>query len=356
MKIRALKFAAPLSIYVLAWFAFHEKGWVITWPILFAFAFIPILELLLPAAEENMTEAEEQIAKEDRLYDAWLYLIVPLQYFALYLFFTSLLDTTLTTWEHIGRILVMGLLCGTFGINVGHELGHRRNLYERNLAKALLLTSLYMHFYIEHNKGHHKHVSTKEDPSSARRGEMVYLFYFRTVIFGFLSAWKIAADEQRKKRKPVLHYTNQMLQFQLLQLLFVTAIYLLFGGMVLLSFLAAATIGFLLLETVNYIEHYGLERKKTDKGYERAMPEHSWNSSHVLGRLILFELSRHSDHHYLASRKYQVLKHHDDAPQMPTGYPGMVILSLFPPLWFSIMHKRIDQYQERHQLMVADPK
>lgn len=356
MKIRALKFAAPLSIYVLAWFAFHEKGWTIGWPILFAFAFIPILELLLPAAEENMTEAEEQIAKEDRLYDFWLYLIVPLQYYALYLFLTSIQDPTLTTWEHVGRIVVMGLLCGTFGINVGHELGHRRNLYERNLAKALLLTSLYMHFYIEHNKGHHKHVSTKEDPSSARRGEIVYLFYFRTVIFGFLSAWKIAADEQKKKGKPVLHFTNQMLQFQVVQILFVTAIYLVFGSMVLLSFLAAATIGFLLLETVNYIEHYGLERKKTEKGYERAMPEHSWNSSHVLGRLILFELSRHSDHHYLASRKYQVLRHHDDAPQMPTGYPGMVILSLFPPLWFSIMHKRIDQYHQRHQLMMADPK
>lgn len=356
MKIRALKFAAPLSIYVLAWFAFHEKGWVITWPILFAFAFIPLLEMLLPAAEENMSDAEEQIAKEDRLYDFWLYLIVPLQYYALYLFFTSIQDPTISTWEHVGRIVVMGLLCGTFGINVGHELGHRRNLYERNLAKALLLTSLYMHFYIEHNKGHHKNVSTKEDPSSARRGEIVYLFYFRTVILGFLSAWKIAADEQRKKGKPFLHYTNQMLQFQVVQLLFVTAIYLIFGGMVLLSFLAAATIGFLLLETVNYIEHYGLERKKTEKGYERAMPEHSWNSSHVLGRLILFELSRHSDHHYLASRKYQILRHHDQAPQMPTGYPGMVILSLFPPLWFAIMHKRIDQYHQKHQLMMADPK
>jgi alkane 1-monooxygenase len=352
MNIRALKFAAPLSIYVLAWFAFHEKGWVIAWPILFAFAFVPIVEILFPAAEKNMSDAEEQIAKEDRLYDLWLYLIVPLQYYALYLFFTSIQDPTLTSIELIGRILVMGLLCGTFGINVGHELGHRRNLYERNLAKALLLTSLYMHFYIEHNKGHHKNVSTKEDPSSARRGEIVYLFYFRSVIMGILSAWHIAADEQKKKGKPVLHFSNQMLQFQLLQLLFVSAIFMFFGWMVLLSFFVAATIGFLLLETINYIEHYGLERRKTEKGYERTMPEHSWNSSHVLGRLILFELSRHSDHHYLASRKYQILRHHDHAPQMPTGYPGMVILSLFPPLWFAIMNRRIDRYQ----LMVAEPK
>ena len=276
------------------------------------------------------------------MYDIWLYLVLPLQYAALTLFLFSLKDQSLTTGELIGRIFVMGLLCGTFGINVGHELGHRKNLYERNIAKALLLTSLYMHFYIEHNKGHHKNVSTKEDPSSARRGESVYQFYFRSVILSYVSAWKIAADDQRKKRFPIIHYTNQMLQFQSLQLLFIAAIYIIFGTTIMLYFICAASIGFLLLETVNYIEHYGLERKKTETGYERAMPHHSWNSSHILGRLMLFELSRHSDHHYLASRKYQVLRHHEEAPQMPTGYPGMMILSLLPPLWFAVMNKKID--------------
>jgi alkane 1-monooxygenase len=100
--------------------------------------------------------------------------------------------------------------------------------------------------------------------------------------------------------------------------------------------------GILLLETVNYIEHYGLQRKATGPGhYERAQPAHSWNSDHVIGRIFLFELSRHSDHHYIASRKYQLLRHHDDAPQMPTGYPGMMILALLPPAWFSVMNRRI---------------
>jgi alkane 1-monooxygenase len=108
-------------------------------------------------------------------------------------------------------------------------------------------------------------------------------------------------------------------------------------------------IGILLLETVNYIEHYGLQRKSTGDGkYERAMPAHSWNSDHVVGRLMLFELSRHSDHHYLASRKYQVLRHHDDSPQMPTGYPGMMILSLVPPVWFMVMNRRIKQLNEQN--------
>ena len=183
MNIRSIKFGAPFSIFLLAYFAFTNHGWIIASPLLYAFAFMPIVELLINPKEKNMSEAEEQVAKEDRLYDIWLYLMVLFQYAALVFFLISLQDTTLTTIEYIGRIAVMGLLCGTFGINVGHELGHRRNLYERNMAKALLLTSLYMHFYIEHNKGHHKNVSTVEDPSSARRGEPIYLFYFRTVKF-----------------------------------------------------------------------------------------------------------------------------------------------------------------------------
>jgi alkane 1-monooxygenase len=236
----------------------------------------------------------------------------------------------------------MGLLCGTFGINVGHELGHRVNKAEQTLAKALLLTSLYMHFFTEHNKGHHKRVATPEDPSSARYGEPVYTFYFRTIIFSYLSAWHIAGDEVKKKGKAVLSLHNEMIQFHLIQLAFLGIIYFFFGGWVTLYFIAAALMGILLLETVNYIEHYGLQRRALGDGkYERAMPEHSWNSDHVLGRVFLFELSRHSDHHYMASRKYQVLRHHEDAPQMPTGYPGMMLLSLFPPAWFHIMNTRI---------------
>ena len=347
MNIRSIKFGAPFSIFILAYFAFTNHGWIIASPLLYAFAFMPIVELLINPKEKNMSEAEEQVAKEDRLYDIWLYLMVPFQYAALVFFLISLQDTTLTTIEYIGRIAVMGLLCGTFGINVGHELGHRRNLYERNMAKALLLTSLYMHFYIEHNKGHHKNVSTIEDPSSARRGEPIYLFYFRTVIMGFLSACHIAGEDQQKKGKPILHFSNQMIQFQLLQLALVVIVYFIFGLKIMMAFMAAATIGFLLLETVNYIEHYGLERKLGSSGqYERAMPQHSWNSNHILGRLMLFELSRHSDHHYLASRKYQILRNHEEAPQMPTGYPGMMILSLFPPLWFRIMNRKIDRLKQ----------
>lgn len=289
-----------------------------------------------------MSAAEEELAKSDKIYDLILYSIVPLQYAALALFLYSMAHDSLTNIDIAGRIWVMGLLCGTFGINVGHELGHRSKKFEQLLAKMLLLTSLYMHFFIEHNKGHHKRVATPADPSSARYGEIIYTFYFRTIIFSYLSAWQIANKDVVKRGYTVISIYNEMLQFHLIQIAFLFMILFFFGWLITLYFLVAALIGMLLLETVNYIEHYGLQRKETSDGkYERAMPEHSWNSDHVIGRLMLFELSRHSDHHYLASRKYQVLRHFDNSPQMPAGYPGMMILALFPPAWFYVMNKRV---------------
>jgi alkane 1-monooxygenase len=349
MNIKAYKYLSPLVIFALAWLAFTQSGWFTWSPMLYAWVLLPLAELFISADSKNMSAAEEAMAKNDRVYDYMLYLIVLLQYGMLLKFLLVMQQTThLQWWEIAGRVWSMGLLCGTFGINVAHELGHRVNIYEQLMAKALLMTSLYMHFFIEHNKGHHKNVATPQDPSSARLNEPVYLFYIRTVIFSYLSAWKIANAEMKKKGLPILHIQNEMLQAHLLQLVFVALIYFVFGGMVLLYFLCAAAIGIALLETVNYIEHYGLQRKAgADGKYERAMPWHSWNSDHILGRLMLFELSRHSDHHYLASKKYQVLQHHDEAPQLPTGYPGSMILALIPPAWFFVMNRKIKELEKR---------
>jgi len=347
--MRAFKYFSPLIIYVGSIQAFIGKGWVTFLPLIYAWVVIPLLELFIRPDPSNMAEAEEQLAKNDRIYDYILYLIVFLQVPTLFFFLNSMRDETLTIWDKIGRIGTMGLLCGTFGINVGHELGHRLNKFEQTLAKISLLTSLYMHFYIEHNKGHHKNVATPHDPSSAKYGEPLYFFFFRTIIFSYASAWRIATKDVRKAGKDAFSLHNEMLLFQIIQLAFVALIVMIFGWTITFYFLIAAFIGILLLETVNYIEHYGLQRKEIEQGkYERAMPEHSWNSDHVIGRLMLFELSRHSDHHYLASRKYQVLRHHDDSPQMPTGYPGMMILSTIPPAWFYVMNRRL---KKQHQII-----
>jgi alkane 1-monooxygenase len=342
MGFRSYKYASPFLIYAGALVSFFSHGWIIWLPLVYTWAFIPLLELFLKPDTTNLSQAEEELVKKDKVYDLLLYAIVPLQYIALACFLFSVKSSYQPTVDIAGKVLVMGLLCGTFGINVGHELGHRVNPFEQTLARLLLLSSLYMHFFIEHNKGHHKRVATPADPSSARFGEMVYAFFFRTIFYSYVSAWEIANRDMRKKGKPAFSLHNEMLLYQLIQLAFVGLIFIWIGWLPALLFIAAALNGILLLETVNYIEHYGLERKALGEGkYERAMPEHSWNSNHVIGRVMLFELSRHSDHHYLASRKYQVLRHHEGSPQMPTGYPGMMILALLPPAWFYVMNKRI---------------
>lgn len=345
MRVRFLKYFCPLLLFAGILRSFTSTGWVVWIPLMIAWLIIPILELLLPPNERNLESAEEELARSDWRYDLILYAVVPFQCLALFLFLRSFQDPQLRFIDLVGRTWVMGLACGVFGINVGHELGHRSNKTEQWMAKLLLLTSQYMHFFIEHNKGHHKRVATPEDPSSARYGEWIYHFYYRSIVFSYFSAWKIAAHDRRKKGKPVLSPANEMIQFTLIQLASIAVIFYFAGWLAGVCYLVAAGIGILLLETVNYIEHYGLSRRSLGNGrYERAMPVHSWNSDHIIGRLLMFELSRHSDHHYMASRKYQVLRHHDQSPQMPTGYPGMMLLALVPPAWFHVMNKRVNQY------------
>ncbi len=342
MRLRAFKYASPLVLFYLAWLSFSGKGWITFLPAIWSYTIIPFAELFIQPHPANLKQTEEQIAKEDKLYDYLLYIIPLFMYAALIYFLVSLQQANLTFTEYAGRTLSMGLLCGVFGINVAHELGHRNTAFEQTLAKSLLLTSLYMHFFIEHNRGHHKRVATPNDPSSARLNEWLFTFYIRTIVNSYKSAWHIANKEVQKKGFTVVSFQNQMIRFTLLQIGFVITILAVFGWLILACYLFAAAIGIALLETVNYIEHYGLQRREIAPGkFERAMPQHSWNSNHVLGRIMLFELSRHSDHHFMASRKYQVLRHHEHSPQMPTGYPGMMILAHIPPLFIYIMNRRI---------------
>jgi alkane 1-monooxygenase len=344
--IKSFKYLTPFVLYVLTLTAFNGNGLMCWLPLLYTFFLIPFAELFIKADPSNLDEVEEALAKKNKAYDFILYAAVIMQYYSLWVFFNSLKQDGLNTIDIAGRVISMGLLCATFGINVAHELGHRVNKMEQTFAKMLLLTSLYMHFFIEHNKGHHKHVATPHDPSTAKYNQSLYAFWPQTLIGTYVSAWKIANEEVEKKGKRRWSLQNEMLLFQLIQLTFVLVVLYFFGIKIAILFVVAALIGGLLLESVNYIEHYGLSRTQTtEQQFERVQPHHSWNSNHIIGRLMLFELSRHSDHHYLASRKYQILRSFDNAPQMPTGYPGMILLSLFPPLWFKIMHEQMKKYK-----------
>jgi len=314
--------------------------------IVYVFGLIPFLEYFFSGTTQNMGEIEESLAVKDLWYDLLLYSLVPIQLILLVYFLFSVNDASLPLWEKIGMMTAYGMSCGALGINAAHELGHRNTWYEQLMSKILLATTQYMHFFIEHNRGHHKNVSTDEDPASARYGETVYGFFVRSIRDSWLSSWHLEAKRLASTKQSFWSLHNEMLRFQIIQSIILIAILVLFDWQVLLFYMGGATIGFLLLETVNYIEHYGLRRKMISDGrYERTLPIHSWNSNHSLGRILLLEVTRHSDHHFLANRKYQLLRHFDESPQMPTGYPGMMLLSFIPPLWFKVMHRQIDKYR-----------
>ena len=186
------------------------------------------------------------------------------------------------------------------------------------------------------------HAATREDPASARYNQTVYSFWFTSIFGQYISAWKIQKDLLQRENKGFFSLKNDMFWYVLLQLSYLLAVYLLFGTTVLLLAISIAISALVLLETINYIEHYGLRRNKNESGrYERVKEIHSWNSNHVLGRIMLYELTRHSDHHYRSHKKYQLLEYHELSPQLPYGYPTSMVLSLVPPLWFAIMNKRI---------------
>ena len=227
MNYKFLKYFLTLSIPFLAYVSFNSTGILTYAPILEAFLLIPLLELFFKPSSKNISEAEEEMARDDISYDIILYLFVPLIYFLIWEFLISMSDS-ISFADRIGRILSMGLICGGFGINIAHELGHRKTKYEKFLSKILLLPSLYMHFFIEHNRGHHKRVSTKEDPSSARFGENIFSFWLRAVSFGYLSAWNLENSRLKRNGSNIISIKNEMIIYQLIQFTFLASIYLIF--------------------------------------------------------------------------------------------------------------------------------
>jgi alkane 1-monooxygenase len=325
-----------------AFLALEWRGYWLFFTVIFAFGLLPLGELFLPQRADNTPETDETTRSKTRLFDWLLYLHLPLLYLliinALYVF----KNFNLSIFETIGMVMSVGIIVGSFGINVAHELGHRSNPTEQFISKLLLLPALYMHFFIEHNLGHHKNVATDADPASARIGENMYAFWFRSVKGSYISAWQLEAERLKKLGKPTYSIDNQMIWFQIIQLIYLVLIGIFFGYASILMAIGFAVTGFLLLESVNYIEHYGLRRQKLGSGrYEPVLPKHSWNSNHELGRIFLYELTRHSDHHYKSTRKYQVLRHYEAAPQLPFGYPMSILIAFLPPIWFKMMNKRL---------------
>ncbi|MEU8712503.1 alkane 1-monooxygenase [Streptomyces sp. NPDC048663] len=311
------------------------------WGPVFAFVLVPVVDSALGRDGANPPEAVMRRLEADRYYRWCTYLYLPLQFGALVWTCGVWSRGGLSLADHVGLAATTGVVAGV-AINTAHELGHKRDKLERRLSRMALAQTWYGHFYVEHNHGHHIRVATPEDPASSRMGESFWQFLPRTVIGSARSAWFLESRRLTRRGRRVWSQHNDVLTAWALSAALFSALTAVFGWTVLPYLALQAVLGFCLLESVNYLEHYGLLRRRLPDGrYERVAPRHSWNSNNTVSNLFLFQLQRHSDHHANPLRRYQTLRHFDEAPQLPSGYATMIVLAWIPPLWRRVMDPRL---------------
>ncbi|MEV5357082.1 alkane 1-monooxygenase [Streptomyces sp. NPDC052693] len=316
------------------------------WGPFFAFVLVPVLDHLTGRDSANPPEEVMAALEADRYYRWCTYLYLPLQFGALVWACGMWSTGHLPVVDALGLAVTTGVVAGV-AINTAHELGHKREQLERRLSRMALAQSWYGHFYVEHNHGHHIRVATPEDPASSRMGENFYRFLPRAVFGGLRSAWHLEKRRLSRRSRPVLGPHNEILTAWAMSAVLFALLTAGFGLAVLPYLALQAALGACLLETVNYLEHYGLlRRRRPDGRYERVAPRHSWNSNNTVSNLFLFQLQRHSDHHANPLRRYQTLRHFDEAPELPSGYASMIVLAWFPPLWRRVMDPRLAAHYE----------
>ena len=327
----------------MAWGLVEATGLGVFWffgPMI-VFGLFPLLDLVVGKDATNPPDSVVKWLEQDRYYRWCTYAFIPIQYASLVLACWLYATQDLSLVSGLGLALTVGTVAGV-AINTAHELGHKRASMERWLSKVALAQSGYGHFFIEHNRGHHVRVATPEDPASSRLGESFWAFLPRTVAGSLKSSWELETERLRRLGKPALTPANDVLNAWAMTVVLFGALVAIFGLELLPFLIVQAVIVFSLLEIVNYLEHYGLLRGRREDGrYERTRPEHSWNSNSVASNVLLYHLQRHSDHHANPTRRYQSLRHFDEAPELPTGYAGMILLATVPPLWRRVMDPRV---------------
>lgn len=335
LLVPALSSTGPLAYL---WLRDERVLWL---PVLLNYVLLPSLDELMGEDLSNPPEAAVTGLEADPYYRRITHALVPVLWlgFAFSVWFFSSHD--LPWYVMLAGVISLGQVCG-YGINLGHELGHKKPAVERWLAKIVLSMTGYGHFHVEHNRGHHRDVATPLDPASSRMGESIYRFTLREMPGAFARAWRLERDRLARLGRGPVTLSNEVLQCGLITLGSYTLAAWLLPPVAIPFMLAAAFWGNFQLTSANYIEHYGLLRSRLAQGgYEPCRPHHSWNSNKVFSNWALFHLPRHSDHHVHPVRRYQSLRHVEAVPQLPAGYYAMFLIAYVPPLWFRLMNKRL---------------
>lgn len=337
-----LKYLMAYSIPISAIIGLAIEGFFYFLTPIYIFIGIPVIEAVLTFLKLDDKFKGRSSKGIHWIFNWMLYINILLVFGVLIYALIKSIPINMISLDFLGILFTVGMVIVSNGINVAHELCHRKNLFERYLGKFLLIPSLYMHFYLEHNFGHHLNVATPNDPVTAKYNEPLYSFWISAVFGELNGAMKIQRKRLQDKNLPFFSLQNDMLWYGIIQFIYLVTGLIVFGLKGLILIIVVAIIAILMFESVNYIEHYGLLRTKLNSGrYERVQEKHSWNSNHILGRIVLYELTRHSDHHRSSTIEYQNLKSIDNSPQLPFGYPTSILISFIPVLWFKIMNPRI---------------
>ena len=327
-----------LSMGLMSW---TGREWMLWIPFVFLYVVIPALDRVFPNDRSNPPEQIVPQLEADTYYRTLNLLTVPLHFFVLIAGAWFVANNDLGWSGFLALSLTIGVI-SSFGINIGHELGHKKNTFDRIAARWVLAVAFYGHFNIEHNVGHHAQVATPEDSASSRFGESIYKFALREIPGGIRRAWRLESQRLERQGFGTWSFRNEVLQSWLISIVLFAGLTGVFGLIVLPLLVIQTAWAWWQLTSANYVEHYGLLREKLPNGkYERCRPQHSWNANHMASNLLTFHLERHSDHHTYAARRYQSLRHFDDVPQLPNGYFGMSLLAYVPFLWRKVMDPRV---------------
>jgi alkane 1-monooxygenase len=246
-------------------------------------------------------------------------------------------------WQYTIGVFFVGLMVSTVGTITGHELVHRTwNKTSLVIGRWLLAFSFDANFSVEHVYGHHRHVATKNDPATAPRGRNVYKHILVSSYSGNISAWNIEKARLKSKSLALISIHNICIRGYLMSLSLIAFSYLLAGLAGLAFFILSGIWAKCMLEIVNYMEHYGLQRVPK----KRVEPKHSWNTNRRISSWAMFNLSRHSHHHANANIPFHKLSPYQSSPKMISGYLSTIIITLIPPLWFKMMESRLASWDK----------
>ena len=308
------------------------------------FAMMPLLDMWMGENHNDFNYNKKEIDFIEKVIFSYLFVHAFIVLGGAYIVSTN--ETSVSAFL-IYACLTGFAACGQ-GFPVSHEIGHDKVKWKQLGSKIILVFQCYGHYKAEHNRGHHVRAATPEDTVYSKKNVSLYKYLPRAVLNNYVSGCKLEAEYLRKKGINPWSFKNEIVQMYSASLALAILIFITMGWKGLLFFLIQAVFSVFILETVEYVQHYGLTRKKLADGkYERMGPEHSWNSAHMFSNYTTLNLQRHPDHHANPGKLYHELVSHKESPQLPLGYHVMVGMAMIPPLWFKVMNPKLEAYLDK---------